>query len=122
MVNGHLQFDANSIQIHRTTEANGVVTETEPVVVLLINSLRSVLLVVLITVLWKHSKMTQLLLVLPLESFHGHVVTILNSSTAEDDYYLKFVADNGVGGSGYWEETRARDSSPGIDNATMPMS
>ena len=57
---------------------------------------------------------------LPLESFHGHVVTILNSSTAEDDYYLKFVADNGVGGSGYWEETRARDSSPGIDNATMP--
>ena len=59
---------------------------------------------------------------LPLESFGGHVVKILNSNTAEDDYYVKFVPYDLVlnRGRGYWEETVARDVSPGLDNATMP--
>ncbi len=59
---------------------------------------------------------------LPLESFGGHVVKILNSNTAEDDYYVKYVPYDLVlnRGRGYWEETVARDVSPGLDNATMP--
>ncbi len=59
---------------------------------------------------------------LPLESFGGHVVKILNSNTAEDDYYVKYVAYDATlnRGRGYWEETVARDVSPGLNNATMP--
>ena len=57
---------------------------------------------------------------LPLESFHGHNVKILNSDTEDDDYYVKFVAANGTSGKGYWQETIARDVSPGLDNTTMP--
>ena len=57
---------------------------------------------------------------LPLESFHGHTVTVLNSTADEDDYYVEFVADDGEGGKGSWRETRARDVSPGLNNATMP--
>jgi len=57
---------------------------------------------------------------LPVESFQDHNIQILNSAAAEDDYYLKFQAYNGTGGRGYWQETRARDASPGFDAATMP--
>ena len=59
---------------------------------------------------------------LPLESFGGHNVRILNSNTAEDDYHVKFIAyDTTLNrGRGYWEETVARDVSPGLNTATMP--
>jgi hypothetical protein len=57
---------------------------------------------------------------LPIESFHGHHVTILNSDSAVDDYYVEYVAYNTQKGRGYWKETRARDVSPGINAATMP--
>lgn len=57
---------------------------------------------------------------LPVESFHDHNVKILNSAAAEDDYYVKFVAYNGVKGRGYWKETRARDASAGLNASTMP--
>ena len=57
---------------------------------------------------------------LPVGSFHNHTVKILNSDSADDDYYLKFVAENGTDGKGYWQETLARDVSPGLNNATMP--
>ena len=57
---------------------------------------------------------------LPIESFHGHHVTILNSDSAVDDYYVEYVAYNTEKGRGYWKEARARDVSPGIDAATMP--
>ena len=59
---------------------------------------------------------------LPLESFGGHVVRILNSDAAEDDYYVKFVAyDTTLNrGRGYWKETIARDVSPGLIASTMP--
>jgi hypothetical protein len=57
---------------------------------------------------------------LPIESFHGHHVTILNSDSAADDYYVEYVAYNTEKGRGYWKETRARDVSAGIDASTMP--
>ncbi len=57
---------------------------------------------------------------LPVESFHNHNVQILNSASAEDDYYVKFLADDGVKGRGYWQETVARNASPGLNAATMP--
>jgi len=57
---------------------------------------------------------------LPLESFHNHNFKIANSNIAEDDYYVKFVAEDGVRGRGSWQETLARDVSPGLNAATMP--
>ena len=57
---------------------------------------------------------------LPTESFQGHNVQVLNTSVEEDDYYLKFQAYDGVKGRGYWQETVARDASPGLDASTMP--
>lgn len=57
---------------------------------------------------------------LPTESFNGHAVKILNSSVAEDDYHVEFVAYDGVRGRGYWKEARARDASPGLNASTMP--
>ncbi len=58
---------------------------------------------------------------LPPNSFHDHVVEIVNSvSTDVDNYFAKFVADNGTAGSGYWKETRDPYVSPGLTAATMP--
>ena len=57
---------------------------------------------------------------LPVESFHNRNVQILNSASAEDDYYVKFIADDGTKGRGYWQETVARNASPGLNATTMP--
>ena len=57
---------------------------------------------------------------LPIETLHGRVVKIVNTTQSLDDYYAKFVADNGVSGRGYWEECVAPGVSLGIDNTTMP--
>ena len=57
---------------------------------------------------------------LPAESFDGHNLKILNTNSDSDDYYVKYVAYDGVRGKGYWLETIARDASPGIDASTMP--
>ena len=57
---------------------------------------------------------------LPLSSFDGHRIRILNSAADEDDYHLKYVAYDGKHGRGYWQETLARDASPGLDASTMP--
>jgi hypothetical protein len=57
---------------------------------------------------------------LPAESFDGHNVKILNTNSDSDDYYVKYVAYDGIRGKGYWLETIARDASPGIDARTMP--
>jgi hypothetical protein len=57
---------------------------------------------------------------LPLESFHNHNIEILNSASEEDNYYLKYQAYDGVKGRGYWQETVARDASPGVNASTMP--
>jgi hypothetical protein len=57
---------------------------------------------------------------LPVESYHGHNVQILNSASADDDYYVKFIAFDGIRGRGYWQETIARNASPGLNASTMP--
>ena len=112
---------ANSITIRKTTEANAVVVDQEPgggvtysafslsaVGGDLNNSLEA-----------SQDDVTNVS-ELPLESFHNHNLKILNSDTEDDDYYLKYIAADGVGGKGYWQETIARDVSPGLNSATMP--
>lgn len=54
------------------------------------------------------------------QTVNGRIVKVANSSAPEDDYYLKFFADNGVSGTGYWEETIKPDASPGLTIATLP--
>ena len=56
----------------------------------------------------------------PLESFDGHNVKVLNTDATADDYYLEFSAYDGFGGPGYWKESLARDVSPGFNASTMP--
>ena len=57
---------------------------------------------------------------LPIESYHGHVVKIVNTVSSTDSYFARFHADDGVSGRGYWEETVSPSVSPGLDNSTMP--
>jgi hypothetical protein len=57
---------------------------------------------------------------LPAKSLHGRVFKIVNTGAAEDDYWVKFVAHDGVSGEGYWEETVDPSVSPGLTNSTMP--
>ncbi len=58
---------------------------------------------------------------LPPQSLHNHVVEIINTrATGEDNYYAKFVANNGVSGFGYWEETIGPGFSAGLNKSTMP--
>jgi len=59
--------------------------------------------------------------VLPPHSFHNHVVEIINThENDQDNYYAKFVANNGVNDFGYWKETIGPTASPGLVNTTMP--
>ena len=116
----YLEGYANSLVIRRTNEANGVVVDYStpggtPVAFSiagtggLLNDNIEVFQDSVVNI----SK-------LPLESFDGHTVQILNSDSAEDDYYVKFEAYDDTNGAGYYQETVARDVSPGLDNATMP--
>ena len=57
---------------------------------------------------------------LPVESFDGHHVKVVNTNSTDDDYYLEFEAFDGTRGKGYWKESLARNVSPGLDAATMP--
>ena len=117
----YLNSYANSITIRRTTEANAVVVGQQPGA----------------SVTYKFFSVTATggpsnnsietfqddvtdISEVTLESFDNHTVKILNSDSADDDYYLKFVAADGTEGKGYWQETAARDVSPGLDNTTMP--
>jgi len=58
---------------------------------------------------------------LPEQAKHGQIVKINNTSANLDDFYLKFVADDGVSGKGFWEETIAPNVSTGLNEATMPI-
>jgi len=58
---------------------------------------------------------------LPEQAKHNQVVKVANSSAAQDDFYLKFVADDGTSGKGYWEETVAPNVSLGFNENTMPV-
>ena len=57
---------------------------------------------------------------LPVQSFDGRVVKIINTSSANDTYFAKFVADDGTSGTGYWEETLDPSKSAGLNQDTMP--
>jgi hypothetical protein len=57
---------------------------------------------------------------LPSESFHDHVIKVINTDSDQDTYFVKFVAENGTAGEGYWEETVSPNVSPGLDSSTMP--
>ncbi len=57
---------------------------------------------------------------LPIQSFQDHVVKVINTSSDKDTYFAKFVADDGISGTGYWEETLDPSKSPGLDASTMP--
>lgn len=57
---------------------------------------------------------------LPSQSKHGRIVEVTNTSANEDNYYVTFVADNGVSGVGYWEETIKPNISTGLTETTMP--
>lgn len=112
----------NSINIRRTNESNGVVTDysTPGGTPLAFDidargGLSNVALEVFEDEVDSANK-------LPQESYNGHTVTIVNSNSSDDDYYLKFVALNTTTnrGRGYWQEARARDVSPGLDASTMP--
>jgi len=112
---------ANSITIRKTTEANAVVVDQEPggSVTYSAFSLSAVGGKFNNTLEAFQDDVTNVS-ELPLESFHTHNLKILNSDTEDDDYYLKYVAADGVGGKGYWQESVARDVSPGLDSATIP--
>lgn len=58
---------------------------------------------------------------LPEQAKHNQVVKINNTTASQDDFYLKFIADDGNSGKGYWEETVAPNVSTGINEATMPV-
>ena len=66
---------------------------------------------------------------LPAQCKHGYIAQIANSDNLEaDNYYVKFIADNGTQGSGKWEEcvrphNFSSGSDPmvkGLDPDTMP--
>ena len=60
---------------------------------------------------------------LPGKTIHNHLVKITpisDTAILGEDYYLKFSAANDVSGSGFWQESRAPDVSPGFENNTMP--
>ena len=58
---------------------------------------------------------------LPRQSKHGFVVKVANSANEEDDYYLKFFANNGLDGEGVWEECVRPGDKTNFDAATMPL-
>ena len=54
------------------------------------------------------------------ESTDGRTVEIINTASAADSYYAKFVANNGTSGPGVWEETIGPGVSEGLKPDTMP--
>ena len=58
---------------------------------------------------------------LPRQCKDGFIVRVISSSdTNEDDFYLKFVGENGMDGVGSWEETVAPDVYTTLDANTLP--
>ena len=58
---------------------------------------------------------------LPKQCKNGYVVKVKNSAAEEDDYYLKFFANNGLSGDGVWEECAQPGRRIEFDKATMPI-
>ena len=58
---------------------------------------------------------------LPFQCKHGYIVKVANSSTADDDYYLKFEGNGGGSGPGSWVECAEPGIENQIDKSTMPL-
>ncbi len=57
---------------------------------------------------------------LPVQSRQGRIIKVVLTGANDSDYWVKFVAHDGVGGEGVWEETINPTVSLGLDNSTMP--
>ena len=57
---------------------------------------------------------------LPFNSVNGRIVKIINTDSANDSYFAKFVAEDGTSGRGYWAETIDPQVSTGLTDTTMP--
>lgn len=58
---------------------------------------------------------------LPVEGPDGYLIKVIGSPEDEgDEYWLKFVADDGTGGSGQWQEAPAPGIDKEYDATTMP--
>ena len=55
---------------------------------------------------------------LPADASDGDVYLILNTSSRDDNYFVKYTAQNG--GTGVWEECAKPGISKGVDSSTMP--
>ncbi|GCE65705.1 hypothetical protein OMCYN_01651 [cyanobiont of Ornithocercus magnificus] len=59
---------------------------------------------------------------LPPDCKHGYTVRVSNlERLTDDDYWLTFVADDGVSGSGHWQECVAPGTRTAIDETLMPV-
>ena len=58
---------------------------------------------------------------LPSQCKHGYVVRVANSSSEEDDYYVKFFGNNDRDGEGVWEECPEPGRMTSFNAATMPI-
>ena len=58
---------------------------------------------------------------LPTQCKHGYIVKVSNSEAVEDDYYVKFVGENGQDGAGVWEECNKPGRNIEFNAATMPI-
>ena len=52
---------------------------------------------------------------LPVQSRHGRVIKVVLTGANDADYWVKFVAHDGTGGEGYWQETINPTVSVGLD-------
>ena len=57
---------------------------------------------------------------LPFNSIHDRTVKVINTDSAYDTYWAKFVAEDGTSGRGYWAETVDPTVSTGLTDTTMP--
>ena len=57
---------------------------------------------------------------LPEQSFNGHLVKVMNTTSTNDTYFAKFIADNGTSGPGHWSEGLDPSKSVGLTASTMP--
>ena len=53
------------------------------------------------------------------ESVHNHTVKIINSGALTKSYFLKYIANNGTSGPGYYAEGLGHGMSNGLDASTM---
>ena len=122
----YLEGFQNSLVIRRTTESNGVVIVTDSTSTHPGNSVTYQTFTAKVTggLLNGNLEVFQDTVVdntrLPIESYDGRYVHVLNSAGTNDDLYYKFKAYDGVRGAGYWEETADNNIGNSFVATTMP--